>query len=349
MMQRLSERSKISHLIAVSGVLSVLVVLPALARISVDVNGSPMDFTGVQPASIGGRVFIPLRAVAESLGAEVRWNAASQTVFGNREGRDFELPLGSRRATVQGRAVTLDAPARMMHGTTMVPLRFVAEALGAEVNWDPSSQRVAVNLEGAKVTSKVAGSRMVIPGNTVVRVKLDNELSSKTARRGDEVSATIDRDDRSRFPEGTKFEGEVTQVQKSKDGEPGVIDLAFSRAVLPDGTSVQINGELASLDEKDVQQTPDGRLEAKAGKKKKFDLKWVGIGAAGGAVLSTILGGKALKGALIGALGGAAYAYLNQKKGAKVGDVELAEGTEFGIRLDNRVAFADNTSYRYPR
>src|SRR5688500_11409915 len=107
------------------------------AAINVDVNGHPVHFTGAQPAHVGGRVFIPLRAVAENLGAQVSWDAASRTVHGSRDGRSFTLPLNKATAFVNGRAVRLDAPARSLAGRTVVPLRFVAEALGAEVAWNP--------------------------------------------------------------------------------------------------------------------------------------------------------------------------------------------------------------------
>ena len=83
--------------------------------------------------------------------------------------------------------------------------------------------------------------------------------------------------------------------------------------------------------------------------RKKFDWKWVGYGAGGGAVLGTIFGGNLLRGALLGGLGGAVYSYLNRDKNREFKDVELSRGTEFGIRLDNRVAFADRTDYEYPR
>lgn len=117
------------------------------AQIQVDVNRRPVQFGNVGPARIGGRVFIPLRAVVEALGADVRWNAATQTVRGSRGGREFSLPIGARTAQVNGRSLALDAPARLIAGNTMVPLRFVAEALGAEVDWNAAQQTVAINLD----------------------------------------------------------------------------------------------------------------------------------------------------------------------------------------------------------
>ena len=124
-----------------------------------------------------------------------------------------------------------------------------------------------------------------------------------------------------------------------------MIDVQCRRAVLPGGSAVAFSGDLSSLDDKDVKRTSSGRLESKHSGG-KFETKWVGYGAAGGAVLATIFGGKFLNGALLGALGGAAYSYLNKNKSHKYSDVELSRGTDFGIRVNNRVAFADSARYR---
>lgn len=126
--------------------LSLCQASPARAEIQVDVNNRQVQFGNVAPSRIDGRVFIPLRAVVEALGADVRWEAATQTVFGSRGGREFELPIGSRSAQVNGRTLALDAPARLIAGNTMVPLRFVAEALGADVAWNAADQRVAITM-----------------------------------------------------------------------------------------------------------------------------------------------------------------------------------------------------------
>lgn len=374
--------------IGAAALLTVGAAGPAAAQIGVDVNGRAVSFTDAQPMQMNGRVFIPLRNVAESLGATVRWDAATKTVYGSRDGRSFTLPIGARTAFVQGESMALDVPAQIVYGQTMVPLRFVGEALGAEVAWHPADRRVAVSLAGANVAanpvvtpdadadrererqerrerrerrerirdrgpdSAVAGDRLeriTVPVDTIIQARLEDDLSSRTAREGDRFTATLSTDDRSRFPIGTKFEGRITDVRRAEKDEPGVIDVAFERAILPDGTDVAISGGLASLEQDQVVRGEDGRLTAsRKADAKKFDWKWVGIGAGGGAVLGTVLGGATFRGALLGGLGGAIYSYLNKGKGSRdYRDVELSSGTQFGIRLNERVAFSERDSYRY--
>jgi len=203
----------------------------------------------------------------------------------------------------------------------------------------------AVGLAGARGASAQRSS--VVPPETVVRVRLDQKLSSRDATRGDRFTASLDPEDRSGFPVGTRFEGAVTEVKPYSKNEPGLLDMEFRNAVFPDGQRVGIEGTLASLSDEDVRRVSDGRLETRR-RNGKFNAKWVGYGAAGGAVLSTIFGGNFLKGALLGGLGGAVYGYLNKDKDkGSYREVELDRGTQFGIRLGERVAFTDRTTYRY--
>ena len=200
-----------------------------------------------------------------------------------------------------------------------------------------------------RVAAAPSVGEVVIPENTVVRLKLEDRVSSRDNRVGDRFAATLASNDRSGFPNGTRFQGEVTESQRKRDDEPGVINVQMRTAYLPDGSRVPLSGRLTSLNNKDLRRTSDGRLEAKSkGGSGKPDWKWAGYGAAGGAVLSAILGGGVLKGALLGGVGGGIYSYLNKGKGKdQIRDVDLPAGTEFGMRLDDRVAFDDQDRFRY--
>ena len=122
---------------SVLGTLALAALLPAPCaaareyRISVD--GQPVQFDGMSPVQVSGRVLVPLRGVLERIGAKVEWSASSKTVVAQRGSVRLELPVGQRSAAVNGRSVTLDVPAMIMRGNVMVPLRFVSEALGVSV------------------------------------------------------------------------------------------------------------------------------------------------------------------------------------------------------------------------
>jgi len=130
------------------GILFALVASLFAQPIRVYVNGDPVMFSGAGPQRIEGRVLVPLRGVMEKLGAYVSYQASTRTVTAQRGDVDLQLTLGQRRALVNGREVMLDVPAMEYRGSTLVPLRFMGEALGAEVRWDPVNTAVQISTVG---------------------------------------------------------------------------------------------------------------------------------------------------------------------------------------------------------
>jgi len=125
----------------------------ARAQVQVTVNDVPVVFRGQPPIERGGRVLVPLRGVMERLGAFVRYESLTRTVTAYRGATNITLPVGSRRALIGDRAVTLEAPATVVNSSVLVPLRFVAEALGARVRYQPSTRTVAIAATGDGVTA----------------------------------------------------------------------------------------------------------------------------------------------------------------------------------------------------
>jgi hypothetical protein len=135
-------------------VLLTLVIIMMLAgtaaaeTIKVNLNGSPLAFD--QPPIIeNGRTLVPMRAIFEGLGAQVGWDGASGTVTGTQDGLVVVLKIGDTKALVNGNPVTLDVPAKILGGRTLVPLRFIAESMGAKVDWDGRTSTVAISNNSA--------------------------------------------------------------------------------------------------------------------------------------------------------------------------------------------------------
>ncbi len=91
----------------------------------------------VPPKVQNGRTLVPLRALLEGLGAKVDWIQETQTVVATRADLKLQLPLGSKKALVNGQERELDVPALVENDRLLVPLRFVGEIFGARVDWDP--------------------------------------------------------------------------------------------------------------------------------------------------------------------------------------------------------------------
>jgi len=108
------------------------------------VNGYPRDLDAPAYYGTPGRMMVPLRFVSETVGAEVLWNPVAQKITIRGDWTTIVLTVGSRTAFVNGVAVRLDAPAVLLNGRVFVPLRFICEALGAQVDYRPSTHSARI-------------------------------------------------------------------------------------------------------------------------------------------------------------------------------------------------------------
>lgn len=102
-----------------------------------------------------GRTMVPVRLVGEALESRVSWNNAKQEVNVTSGDRLVTLWVGKNEATVNGQRVKLDAPPEISRGRTMIPLRFVAEHMGAEVWWNQSKKTVDIQASWVPVREVV--------------------------------------------------------------------------------------------------------------------------------------------------------------------------------------------------
>lgn len=115
-------------------------------NLKVVVNEKEVNFPDQKPFVDNrvGRTFVPLRFVSEALGCQVDWDNETQTATAQREGTYIEMKIGLVTPVVNSEIKTLDAPARVVNQRTMVPLRFVSEALGEYVDWDGKTRTVYI-------------------------------------------------------------------------------------------------------------------------------------------------------------------------------------------------------------
>ena len=150
----------------------------AAASVSVTLNGKQLAFD-TAPYIENGRVLVPMRGVLESLGYSVHWKEHTQTVVAMKNGMELSLPLNSKTITVNDKQVSIDVPAQLHGSRTFVPLRFLAEYSGADVQWDAASSTVVIHsaeAEGYKKedsvvyiqTNKMQGSGVVLSANGLI-------------------------------------------------------------------------------------------------------------------------------------------------------------------------------------
>lgn len=219
----------------------------AQGPINVTVDGDVVAFGAQRPVEQFGTVLVPLRGVFEKLGATVAYDGGTKSILAVRGATNVSLKLGSREAQVDGATRTLSVPAQAINGTTLVPLRFVSESLGAQVNWQPTSRTVIVTTTGGATggTGDAPTTTPTTPANgrpgatgsryTYGRVAFDYELNNFTLPDKATIEAQIRRN----------LDAENSaRVLRQRPGSPGIINvnISFERVNQTDvRTTVRLN------------------------------------------------------------------------------------------------------------
>lgn len=91
-----------------------------------------------------GRTMVPLRALGDSIGAELNWDGAAKKVVYTKDGKEVVLWLGRAEVQVNGRIVKTDCAPELKNDRVMVPLRVVTENLGFHLSWNNAEKLAAL-------------------------------------------------------------------------------------------------------------------------------------------------------------------------------------------------------------
>lgn len=125
-------------------------VEPKNEVIHVVINGQQLTFD-VPPLINEGRTFVPLRGIFEALGAKVQFNDATADVIVKKENRTILLHTGGKNdeaspyAVVDGEVIKMQTSPRVVNGRTLIPVRFVGDVFGADVQWIGQNQTVKIS------------------------------------------------------------------------------------------------------------------------------------------------------------------------------------------------------------
>ena len=112
-------------------------------RVRVTLNGRELVLDA-EPVIADDTTLIPLRNVLEELGLTVDWNGESQTVTAVKDDVNLSLKIGSTKAVVNGKDVTLLTAPIISNDRTLVPIRFIAESMGLNVDWNGDTRTVII-------------------------------------------------------------------------------------------------------------------------------------------------------------------------------------------------------------
>lgn len=109
------------------------------------VDGEAIVFSNGQPQSVAGRTLVPYRAIIEALGGAAEWNKELRKVTARKDNTTVELTIDEKIGRKNGAEIQMDVAPVIRNGSTLVPLRFVAESLDAKVNYDKGANTISIN------------------------------------------------------------------------------------------------------------------------------------------------------------------------------------------------------------
>jgi len=122
------------------------------------VNGVSQEIDpgrGTKPVIIPewSRTVVPIRSIVEALGGTISWDEIERKVTINFKGTTIELWIKNPEAKVNGTMVYIDSDNHsvkpiIVNDRTMLPLRFVTESLGCDVDWDPDTRTITITYGG---------------------------------------------------------------------------------------------------------------------------------------------------------------------------------------------------------
>jgi hypothetical protein len=122
---------------------------------------------------VDGRALVPLRFFSEALGAKVSWNDADRSILFENDSRQVLVLINRLTAYINNRPVEIETAPRLVNNRTLVPVRFICEVLGFDVQWDESAKSVII--AGIK-----PGNTGLVSGGSEPANSLDQQISEKS-------------------------------------------------------------------------------------------------------------------------------------------------------------------------
>lgn len=162
-------KSTLLCIIVILAVFTFPLVCMADTTPKVILDGKALVFD-TPPVVDNGHTFVPLRTIFESLGAQIDWNDATKTVTATKDSIKIVLTIGETTASVNSKTINLEAPAKIIAGRTLVPLRFVSEAMGSQVDWDGATQTITITSSSASPLTTPQPN--TVPTQTITPAKI---------------------------------------------------------------------------------------------------------------------------------------------------------------------------------
>ncbi|MFZ5966140.1 MAG: stalk domain-containing protein [Bacillota bacterium] len=146
--------------------------------IKIFIDGEEQIYS-VAPMIINGRTFVPMRGVFETFETKVDWIEETKTVKAAKEDVDIEVTVGSYFAKKNEDTIQLDAKPFIYQDRTMVPLRFISEAFGAEVTWNEQERNISIITKVSEETDVEADKTNLLTYEEAIEKALKHSYTLK--------------------------------------------------------------------------------------------------------------------------------------------------------------------------
>lgn len=146
------------------GMMTMVASVSTMAKnpLKVTINDEVVTFKEGAPfIDANNRILVPLRLMSETLGAEVKWDKATQTTTITQENKEVKLTIGEAKMLVNGEMQAMDTKPVLKDGNVYVPVKYIGEVFGTKVQWLPEENTLALSNE--------------LPGDTVI-AKVNDEV-----------------------------------------------------------------------------------------------------------------------------------------------------------------------------
>lgn len=143
------------------------------------VNGTETEIDpgkGTVPVVVDDRTLIPVRAVIEALGGSVAWDSTTNTATLTLAANEIKLMADSTDAYLNNEKKALDVAPQIINERTMLPIRFIAESFGLNVEWDGEKSLITITSDGNENGKETAstGSLVTNGGYTIALSSLEH-------------------------------------------------------------------------------------------------------------------------------------------------------------------------------
>lgn len=125
-------------------------------KMTVNSTETDIDENGTTPVIVNDRTLVPIRAIIETVDGKVGWEADTKTAVLNYKNDEIRLVIDSVTAYLNGNASELDTAPAIINDRTMLPIRFIAESFGFDVDWNGETRIITITVPKAESKSTAA-------------------------------------------------------------------------------------------------------------------------------------------------------------------------------------------------